>query len=77
MVYTGGTKKTAEHGGFAQDDRNVMLLVANPHFKASTFTDQVETRQVAPTILKALGLDPNQLKAVKIEKTEKLPGLPF
>jgi DNA polymerase III psi subunit len=77
VVYTGGTKKTAEHGGFAQDDRNVMLLVANPHFKASTFTDQVETRQVAPTILKALGLDPNQLKAVKIEKTEKLPGLPF
>jgi Type I phosphodiesterase / nucleotide pyrophosphatase len=77
VVYTGGTKKVAEHGGFAQDDRNVMLLVANPHFNASTFTDQVETRQVAPTILKALGLDPDQLKAVQIEKTEKLPGLPF
>ena len=77
VVYTGGTKKVAEHGGFAQDDRNVMLLVANPHFNASTFTDQVETRQVAPTILKALGLDPGQLKAVQIEKTEKLPGLPF
>ncbi|MGH9511731.1 MAG: alkaline phosphatase family protein [Terriglobales bacterium] len=77
VVYTGGTKKVAEHGGFAQDDRNVMLLIANSHFKASTFDDQVETRQVAPTILKALGLDPHQLKAVQIEKTAVLPGLPF
>ncbi len=77
VVYTGGKKKVAEHGGFAQDDRNVMMLVSNPHFKSSTFFDSVETRQVAPTILKALGLDPNQLKAVQIEKTQKLPGLPF
>ncbi len=77
VVYTGGTKKVAEHGGFAQNDRNVMLLVSNPSFKASTFTDQVETRQVAPTILKALGLNPNQLQAVQIEHTETLPGLPF
>ena len=77
VVYTGGMKKVAEHGGFAQDDRNVMLLVSNPGFKSSTFFDTVETRQVAPTILKALGLDPNQLKAVQIEKTQKLPGLPF
>ena len=77
VVYTGGKKKVAEHGGFAQDDRNVMLLVSNPNFKASTFTDQVETRQVAPTILKALGLDPHQLKAVQIERTAVLPGLPF
>jgi hypothetical protein len=24
VVYTGGKKKVAEHGGFANDDRNVM-----------------------------------------------------
>lgn len=77
VIYTGGTKKLAEHGGFANDDRNVMLLVSNPSFKASVFTDQVETRQIAPTIVKALGLDPNQLLAVQREHTETLPGLPF
>jgi arylsulfatase A-like enzyme len=77
VVYTGGTKKVAEHGGFAYDDRNVLLIVSNPKYKASTFNDQVETRQIAPTIVKALGLDPNLLSAVRSEHTETLPGLPF
>jgi hypothetical protein len=37
----------------------------------------VLTTQIAPTVLKVLGLDPNQLQAVQIERTEVLPGLPF
>jgi hypothetical protein len=77
VIYTGGTSKVAEHGGFAYDDRNVLLIVSNPSYKPSTFNDQVETRQIAPTIVKALGLDPNLLSAVKSEHTETLPGLPF
>ena len=77
VIYTGGTSKVAEHGGFAYDDRNVVLIVSNPKFKASTFNDQVETRQIAPTIVKALGLDPTLLNAVQTEHTETLPGLPF
>jgi hypothetical protein len=77
VIYTGGTGKVAEHGGFAYDDRNVLLIVSNPKYKAATFTDQVETRQIAPTIVKALGLDPTLLSAVKSEHTETLPGLPF
>jgi hypothetical protein len=77
VIYTGGTKKVAEHGGFAFDDRNVLLIVSNPSYKPATFNDQVETRQIAPTIVKALGLDPNLLSAVKSEHTETLPGLPF
>lgn len=77
VIYTGGTGKVAEHGGFAYDDRNVLLIVSNPKYKAATFNDQVETRQIAPTIVKALGLDPTLLSAVKSEHTETLPGLPF
>jgi len=77
VIYTGGTAKVAEHGGFAYDDRNVLLIVSNPHYRASTFNDQVETRQIAPTIVKALGLDPTLLSAVRSEHTETLPGLPF
>jgi hypothetical protein len=77
VVYTGGMAKVAEHGGFAYDDRNVVLIVSNPRYKASTFIDQVETRQIAPTILKALGLNSSELQAVQIEHTEALPGLPF
>jgi arylsulfatase A-like enzyme len=78
VVFTGnkGTKQ-AEHGGFAQDDTNVMLLVSNTEFRASTVTSFVETTQVAPTILQALGLDPEQLQGVQKEGTPVLPGLSF
>jgi len=77
VVYTGGRGKVSEHGGFAYDDRNVLLIVSNPQYKPATFNDQVETRQIAPTIVKALGLDPNLLTAVQAEHTATLPGLPF
>jgi len=75
VVYTGSTKKQSEHGGFSQDDTNVMLLVSNPHIKAKTVTSFVETTQVAPTILSILGLDPDALTAVRAEGTPVLPGL--
>jgi len=74
VVYTGSTKKQAEHGGFAPDDTNVMLLVSNPSIHARTLTTFVETAQVAPTILKLLGLDPRSLDAVRKEGTAVLPG---
>jgi hypothetical protein len=75
VVYTGSTKKQAEHGGFALDDTNVMLLVSNPSIHQRTVTTFVETTQVAPTVLKLLGLDPAALDAVRKEGTAVLPGL--
>jgi type I phosphodiesterase/nucleotide pyrophosphatase len=77
VVYTGSHKKHSEHGGFAQDDTNVMMLVSNPGIDAHTVTSFVETTQVAPTILQALGLDPGSLDAVRKEGTPVLPGLDF
>jgi hypothetical protein len=76
-VYTGSLKKQAEHGGFANDDTKVMLLVSNPSLRKSTSYQFVETKQVAPTILRILGLDPNKLEAVQKEGTAVLPGLRF
>ena len=75
VVYTGSTKKQAEHGGFAHDDTNVMLLVSHPGLKSHMVTTAVETTQVAPTILRTLGLDPMALDAVRIEGTRALPDL--
>jgi arylsulfatase A-like enzyme len=74
VIYTGSTKKQAEHGGFAPDDTNVMLLVANPKIRERSVTAFVETTQIAPTILKVLGLDPRNLDAVRKEGTQALPG---
>jgi Type I phosphodiesterase / nucleotide pyrophosphatase len=75
VTYSNSTKKQAEHGGFSKDDTNVILLVSNPFIAASTVTTPVQTKQVAPTILKALGLNPRSLKAVRLENTPVLPGL--
>jgi hypothetical protein len=76
-TYSGSTKKLAEHGGFAHDDVNVMLLLSNPSFDPKTVTTPVQTLQIAPTILQALGLDPNQLQAVQKEHTPVLPSVPL
>ena len=75
VVYTGGTKKLAEHGGFAHDDTNVMMLVSNPNVAPRTLSAQVQTAQVAPTVLRLLGLDPSKLEAVRAEGTQVLPGI--
>ena len=77
VTYSGSTAKQAEHGGFAHDDTNVMLLLSNPQFDAKTVIAPVGTAQVAPTILKALGLDPEALEAVRIEGTPVLPAVQF
>jgi hypothetical protein len=75
VIYTGSSKKQEEHGGFSHDDTNVMLLVSHPSLPQKTFTIPVETAQVAPSILKALGLSPMSLDAVKLEGTQVLPGI--
>jgi len=64
-----------EHGGFAHDDTNVIMLLANSEFSPESVNTPVQTAQVAPTILKALGLDPHSLQAVRLEHTPVLPGL--
>jgi hypothetical protein len=77
VIYTTSKKKQEEHGGFAHDDNNVMMLLSNPSFSQRMINAPVTTMQVAPTILRALGLDPNQLDAVRLEGTPALPALPF
>jgi hypothetical protein len=76
VVYTGGKGKIAEHGGDDRQDRNVPILVVLPSLRHGHLIGaSVETTQIAPSILKLLGLDPQALKAVRIEHTRVLPGL--
>jgi len=77
VVYTGGQSKIAEHGGFGPQDRDVPVLVVLPGLPGGgrTIGAPVETTQIAPTILALLGLNPDELQAVRIEHTKVLPGL--
>jgi Type I phosphodiesterase / nucleotide pyrophosphatase len=76
VVYTGGKSKIAEHGGDDPQDRDVPILVVLPNLKnGRTIGAPVETTQIAPTILRLLGLNPGELQAVQAEHTRSLPSL--
>ena len=75
VIYTGSSKKNAEHGGFSFGDTNVALIVSNPRIRAAVLKTPVITSQVAPTILQALEIKPSALKSVVVEQTSVLPGL--
>jgi type I phosphodiesterase/nucleotide pyrophosphatase len=74
VIFTGGTK-IAEHGGFNEDDVHVALLVSNPRFDAKVVKTPVSNQQVPASILKVLGIDPNELEAVRKEQVHVLPFL--
>ncbi len=72
VICTGGSK-LAKHGGFSHDDRNVLLLVASPRMHhGQVVEEKTFTTQIAPTILRALDLDPRSLQAVREEGVEPL-----
>ena len=71
-VFTGGTKKIAEHGGDDPQDRHVPLVVAGPTTVAGWDASPVETTSIAPTILTVLGINPQALQAVAAQHTPAL-----
>lgn len=76
VIYAGASAtKTAEHGGFSDDDVHVPILVSAPGITPTTITGPVTTTQIAPSILQVLGLNPGSLQAVQIEGTPVLPSL--
>ena len=75
VIYSASKKKIAEHGGGTVDDTHVALLVSGPGLRRRTIARRVSTTQVAPTILRALDLDPEALTSVRKEGTHLLPGL--
>jgi hypothetical protein len=74
VIFTGGSK-LSEHGGFNEDDIHTALLVSLPSLEHAVVKSAVSNQQVAPTILKALGLDPDDLDAVRKEQIAPLPFL--
>ena len=73
-IYAG--QESAKFGGDNPADRDVPLVVYAPGtIQAGQSGDAVETTQVAPTVLRLLGLSPGSLQAVQEEGTQVLPGL--
>ena len=75
VIYSGSSKKISEHGGGTLDDTNVALMISLPSISGQSVSAAVSTTQIAPTILRALHLDPQSLDAVRLEGTRPLQGL--
>jgi hypothetical protein len=75
-VYSSPTKikKIAEHGGDARQDRHVPIVLWGAGAHRARIDVPVETTQVAPTVLEALGLPARELDGVRREHTASLPG---
>src|SRR5215831_15213433 len=65
----------AEHGGFGENETHVPLLVSYPTWAPVSVSGplNIATRQIAPTVLSMLGLNPAALDAVRIEGIASLP----
>lgn len=72
-----GDAKLAEHGGFDDDDTHVALLLSNPQLphRGGRLSAPVSTTQLAPSMLRVLGLSPDRLQAVSQQSTASLPGV--
>jgi hypothetical protein len=64
-----------DHGGFLPQDLDVPLIAYNPNLKPANITQVVSNRQVASTMLQALGLPLAQLDAYRLGDSPVLPGL--
>jgi hypothetical protein len=76
IVYAGSKlSKISEHGGNAAEDRHVPIVVWGAGIERGEVDERVETTQIAPTILRLLGLNPHELQAIQLEGTRVLPEL--
>ena len=62
-----GSTTFAEHGGFGENETHVPLMVSVSGWTPLVQSATVATRQIAPTVLSLLGLNPGALQAVQIE----------
>ena len=73
VVYAEAGSKLVDHGSGSAEDTHVPLVVVEPGRKGGrTLSCPVSLRQVAPTVLHALGLKERSLDAVRLEGTKRL-----
>jgi len=67
--------RLASHGGMQDEDTHVALLVSGAQLTGRTDKTWVPTSQVAPLLLRALGMEKFDLQALHREHTPALPGI--
>ena len=65
----------SEHGGMQNEDTNVALLVSGRQLSGRVDKTWVPTTQIAPLVLRILGMEKMDLQALHQEHTPALPGI--
>ena len=65
----------SEHGGLQNEDTNVALLVSGRQLTGRIDRTWVPTTQIAPLVLRILGMEKMNLQALHQEHTPALPGI--
>jgi hypothetical protein len=63
------------HGGFSDEQNHVALLVSGRQLTGRIDKTPVPTTQIAPLILRILGMEKMDLRALHQEHTPALPGI--
>ena len=64
-----------DHGGFLPQDLHVPLIAYNPRIQMREVPEEVSTRQIASTMLQALGIPVSQLNGYALGEAPVLPGI--
>jgi hypothetical protein len=77
LAWTADTSHTAiaAHGGLSDQDTHVALLISGAQLTGRFDPTPVPTTQLAPLLLRALGMEKFDLDALHMEHTPALPGI--
>ncbi|HEX3569879.1 MAG TPA: alkaline phosphatase family protein [Acidobacteriaceae bacterium] len=63
------------YGGMQDEDTHVALMISGPQLTGRTDPTYVPTTQLAPLLLRALGMEKFDLRALHLEHSPALPGI--
>ena len=63
------------HGGMLDQDTHVALMISGAQLTGRTDPTYVPTTQLAPLLLRALGMEKFDLRALHLEHSPALPGI--
>jgi hypothetical protein len=75
VTWTAPSPRGFVSGGMREDETHVALLISGAQLGGREDKTPVPTTQVAPLVLRALGLEKFDLEALREEHTPALPGI--
>jgi hypothetical protein len=70
-----GKAESTARGGMSDEDTHIALLISGPQLTGRSDPTYVPSTQLAPLLLRALGMEKFDLQALHLEHSPALPGI--